>query len=480
MLVGMDVMEAHVGLIFHTPALLAQAFTHPLSQERLGEDIPDQARLAVLGEATLSAGMAMLLHRCCPALSPDSARLVRQAVESTSFLADLARKWELGRMLRLPNELVREGARDQDQLLATAFRALIGAVLLDQGLEPVLRLLAKRCPLVLRYPELFHPLDNPKTELLRLVQKQMLHPPEYKEIVSWGLAHRPTYKLGLYVDGLLLEQGEGSSRRDAEAEVARKALIRLRIELTQKAEGRRDAAAGIAPEPSPLRIPNPAGVPGLIDFLSPAYKRRATQAVADGTSDGTSDGRTSGEAPSPQDSDTTSSPEDAQDTTHPAPTDPSQATEHELDVYPQLDTLLLRTARGTVPLDDALVGVIDAVQPTSAFSDAEWATLAPVEASDLRPWEVNDEGPGAHRSAIKPGKIENEIMNAKGILLERFARRRRKPEFRIERETGPAHSRCFTVGIYMDGQRVAGAEGPTRKEAEQTAARLYLAELSNR
>ena len=49
-------------------------------------------------------------------------------------------------------------------------------------------------------------------------------------------------------------------------------------------------------------------------------------------------------------------------------------------------------------------------------------------------------------------------------------------------ETGPDHQKTFEIEVWIDGARVAGAEGGTKKEAEQRAARkaLALLELADR
>jgi ribonuclease-3 len=52
------------------------------------------------------------------------------------------------------------------------------------------------------------------------------------------------------------------------------------------------------------------------------------------------------------------------------------------------------------------------------------------------------------------------------------------PEYLVTRETGPAHRRLFRVDVIVDGIIIAGAEGRTKKEAEQESARLALARLT--
>lgn len=51
------------------------------------------------------------------------------------------------------------------------------------------------------------------------------------------------------------------------------------------------------------------------------------------------------------------------------------------------------------------------------------------------------------------------------------------PQYELLDEKGPDHSKCFEVGVTVNGRRFAGAWGPNKKTAEQKAALLALEEL---
>jgi ribonuclease III len=52
------------------------------------------------------------------------------------------------------------------------------------------------------------------------------------------------------------------------------------------------------------------------------------------------------------------------------------------------------------------------------------------------------------------------------------------PAYRLVAETGPAHRRTFDVEVVVEGQSLARAEGRSKKEAAQAAAKAALALLS--
>jgi ribonuclease-3 len=47
-------------------------------------------------------------------------------------------------------------------------------------------------------------------------------------------------------------------------------------------------------------------------------------------------------------------------------------------------------------------------------------------------------------------------------------------EYRVVKESGPDHQKIFSVEVWLAGQRLAAGEGPSKKEAEQDAARSTL------
>ncbi len=52
------------------------------------------------------------------------------------------------------------------------------------------------------------------------------------------------------------------------------------------------------------------------------------------------------------------------------------------------------------------------------------------------------------------------------------------PSYRLAEESGPAHRRLFVVDVVVNGEPVARAEGKSKKEAAQAAARLALETLT--
>jgi ribonuclease-3 len=81
----------------------------------------------------------------------------------------------------------------------------------------------------------------------------------------------------------------------------------------------------------------------------------------------------------------------------------------------------------------------------------------------------------ARRGGVHAGFTEDY----KSALQEWLQREGRGlPVYRLSAEIGPAHRRLFEVEILVGGEVIAKAEGKTKKEAAQTAAKAALESLN--
>ncbi len=80
--------------------------------------------------------------------------------------------------------------------------------------------------------------------------------------------------------------------------------------------------------------------------------------------------------------------------------------------------------------------------------------------------------------AFERGADNMDASDRKSALQELLQSRGQVPaEYRVAAETGPDHQKTFEIEVWIDGARVAAAQGSTKKEAEQLAARKALALL---
>lgn len=74
--------------------------------------------------------------------------------------------------------------------------------------------------------------------------------------------------------------------------------------------------------------------------------------------------------------------------------------------------------------------------------------------------------------------LGRRVVSAKSRLQEVIQRDYRVgPEYKLERESGPAHSPTFTSVVLVEGRRVGRGEGSTKKESQAAAAADALRRL---
>ena len=108
-----------------------------------------------------------------------------------------------------------------DTILADVFEAFIGAMYLDLGFEETKRVVLN---IVLKYIEKgINFLKDYKSELQELVQtvKKSI---TYETINIEGPSHNRTFTCVAIVDGIVMGEGKGNSKKAAEQEAAKAAL----------------------------------------------------------------------------------------------------------------------------------------------------------------------------------------------------------------------------------------------------------------
>ena len=178
-----------------------------------------------LGDAVLQLAVTGYLYDTFPDLPEGNLAKVRAGVVSRPMLADVARSIRLSDHIKLTMAEERTGGREKDSIMADALEAVIGAVYLDAGLETakqlVLRLWGDRIDERAQRPGL----RDYKTRLQEVLAKDGRRP-EYLTEGS-GPDHERTFVARVEVDGTVLGEGMGRSKKEAEQGAAERALGRL-------------------------------------------------------------------------------------------------------------------------------------------------------------------------------------------------------------------------------------------------------------
>jgi ribonuclease-3 len=220
----LGVLQENLGYQFADPELLALALSHRSCGNSNNE------RLEFLGDSILNHIIAAELYRRFPDSREGELSRMRASLVRGETLAELAREVDLGLVLRLGPGEMKSGGRHRNSILADTLEAIVGAMLLEAGLETcrnhVLRLFAERL-------DQLSPKDlakDAKTRLQEFLQGRGKSLPDYQLISVEGEDHCQQFAVSCELQEYQMRmRGEGSSRRRAEQEAARLALLELDV-----------------------------------------------------------------------------------------------------------------------------------------------------------------------------------------------------------------------------------------------------------
>lgn len=231
-------LEERLGYRFSNAALLEQALTHSSAVPELRsadtakapEDVlpEDNERLEFLGDAVLELLASEYLLAAFPDWSEGQLSKSRARLVNARSLEAAARRLGLGEHLRLGRGEEKTGGRDKPTLLADAFEAVVAAVYLDSGIEPARELL-KRVLLEQALEERGERIADPdrKSALQEYLQGRGRPPAEYRVTAESGPDHQKLFEVEVWVSGVRMADGAGSTKKEAEQQAARNALERL-------------------------------------------------------------------------------------------------------------------------------------------------------------------------------------------------------------------------------------------------------------
>jgi ribonuclease III len=270
-------LEAALGHGFSRPALLLRALTHrSLLHENAGlheksappetavpataapqtsstrEQPGDNERLEFLGDAVLGLVVAEALFLLHPEWSEGELTRMRAQLVSRQHIAQVASEIDLGSYIRLSKGEDRSGLRLKSTVLSNAMEAVLGALFLDGGLEPVRafvrrHVMGEAAEQLAREMRSGDALGNYKSALQEHLQAARAGTPVYRVKSESGPDHRKRFlvevrlkpaagangaagqsgQTGQTEAGKPLARGLGSTKKHAEQDAARRALAKL-------------------------------------------------------------------------------------------------------------------------------------------------------------------------------------------------------------------------------------------------------------
>ena len=220
-------LSRRLGLSFSSLSLLVRALTHRSYVNEYPQAVEDNERLEFLGDAVLDFTVGAWVYNRFPELPEGDLTKMRSALVRNEQLAKFSRRLDLGRALRLGRGEASSGGHNRDNLLGSAFEALIGALYLDSGLSAVDAFVI---PILEESREsILNEIHDPKSQLQEWTQSHKLGAPRYHVVSSSGPDHAVVFEMIVEVAGVEKGRGTGTSKSHAEHAAAQDALNNLEV-----------------------------------------------------------------------------------------------------------------------------------------------------------------------------------------------------------------------------------------------------------
>ena len=219
-------LEAAIGYKFQNITLLQNALAHSsYANERWHDSLKSNERLEFLGDSVLGMVVAEHLYRNFPDRPEGELTRMRADMVCETSLAAIAEQIGLGQHLLLGHGEETGGGRSRASILADAVESVIAASFLDGGMAAarsfIERFVLNRVPV--------RQLTNKdyKTALQELVQQKKNQTITYRLVGESGPDHDKTFLVEVSLNGTVIGEGTGTSKKRAEQDAARAALEQL-------------------------------------------------------------------------------------------------------------------------------------------------------------------------------------------------------------------------------------------------------------
>ncbi len=220
-------LEEKIEYTFQNKSLLAEALTHSSYANEVRNGKKCNERMEFLGDAVLSIVTAELLYNKFPDMPEGELSKLRSSLVCTAELSAFAKEICLGDFLLLGKGEKNTGGNERPSILENAFEALIAAIYIDSGME-------KAKEYILRF--LNSALENHKinfkdykTQLQEIVQQNPDETLNYVIAGESGPDHDKRFEVEVHLNSNVIGRGIGKSKKQAEQEAAKEALLLMGI-----------------------------------------------------------------------------------------------------------------------------------------------------------------------------------------------------------------------------------------------------------
>ncbi len=217
-----------IGYKFTNEEYLKIALTHSsYAHENKEKNVKFNERLEFLGDSVLGLIVSRYIFENYPELPEGKLTKMRAAVVCEKTLYECAVNIDLGKYIILGKGEEQTGGRTRPSILSDAYEAGIAAIYLDSSIDVAKEWVLGQLYEAIEAASKGRISKDFKTEFQEEAQKHGDVNISYKIVGESGPDHRKSFVVNVYLNGQLMGEGEGTSKKKAEQSAAENALLAL-------------------------------------------------------------------------------------------------------------------------------------------------------------------------------------------------------------------------------------------------------------
>lgn len=225
---NVDEFEKVLNVNFSNKEYLETALTHS-SYANQHKNIKFNERLEFLGDSVLQLSVTEYLYNHYNDKKEGELTKYRALVVCENSLFILAKKWDLGKYIRMSKGEEMTGGRERTSIQADCVEAIFAALYLDKGMEFTKDFILYHLSDTISMAVNNEIVLDYKTKLQETMQKNGEVEINYELIKFEGPPHRRKFYTKVLIDSKEFGRGEGFSKKEAEQNSAKEALKFLEV-----------------------------------------------------------------------------------------------------------------------------------------------------------------------------------------------------------------------------------------------------------
>lgn len=222
---NLEDLEQNIGYTFKNKELLKTALTH--TSYAYEKNVESNEKLEYLGDSILEFISSEYLYENYKNLTEGEMTKVRATVVCETSLHKIAQKHNFSDFLYLGKSEKLSGGNLRPAILADSVEAIIAAMYLDGGIEPVKQFIINNLKEEIEIASHNVGIKDYKTVLQEKLQIHGDVKIEYDIINEAGPDHNKTFEAEVKLNGKILATGKGKTKKQAEMDAARGALEKM-------------------------------------------------------------------------------------------------------------------------------------------------------------------------------------------------------------------------------------------------------------